>query len=39
MSDNKQKIYGPCSVRQQMVLQDNSVDILLTGGGKLVPPL
>lgn len=30
---DKQKVYGPCSVKQQMVLLDNDSDILLTGGG------
>lgn len=29
----EQKVYGPCSRRQQLVLTDHSVDILLTGGG------
>lgn len=28
-----QKVYGPCSRKQQMVLLENTVDILLTGGG------
>ncbi len=29
----QQKVYGPCSRRQQLVLLENEVDILLTGGG------
>lgn len=29
----KQKVYGPCSVKQQLVLLDDETDILLTGGG------
>lgn len=33
MSEVKQKVYGPCSRRQQLVLTENTVDILLTGGG------
>jgi hypothetical protein len=28
----------PCSVKQQMALTDFETDILLIGGGKLVPP-
>jgi predicted phage terminase large subunit-like protein len=28
-----QLIFGPCSLKQQMILQDNSTDILLCGGG------
>lgn len=30
---SEQKIYGPCSHKQMLVLTENSVDILLTGGG------
>jgi predicted phage terminase large subunit-like protein len=30
---SEQKIYGPCSEKQRLVLTENSVDILLTGGG------
>lgn len=33
MEANKQKVYGPCSIKQQMVLLDDETDILLTGGG------
>ena len=29
----EKKIFTPCSLKQQLVLQENSVDILLTGGG------
>jgi predicted phage terminase large subunit-like protein len=29
----KPKVYGPCSEKQRMVLQDNTTDILITGGG------
>jgi predicted phage terminase large subunit-like protein len=32
-ASTKQKIYGPCSRKQQLVLMDNEVDVLLTGGG------
>lgn len=35
----KPLIFGPASPKQQMVMEDNFTDILLTGGGKLVPPL
>ena len=31
----KGKVYGPCSKKQQLVLLENNVDILLTGGGEL----
>lgn len=33
MSEQEQKVYGPCSRRQQLVLVEDTVDILLTGGG------
>lgn len=34
------KVYGPCSEKQKLVLIENTVDILLTGGGESpVPPL
>jgi predicted phage terminase large subunit-like protein len=29
----KRKIFAPSSIKQQLVLQENNVDILLTGGG------
>lgn len=32
MSDNL--FFGPASLRQQMVLLDEKVDVLLTGGGE-----
>jgi hypothetical protein len=30
----KRKVFAPSSVKQQLVLQENDVDILLTGGGR-----
>lgn len=32
------KSYGPCSLKQQIILQDNTTDVILMGGGRLVPP-
>ena len=29
----EKKIFGPCSEKQRMVLQDNTTDVLLVGGG------
>jgi hypothetical protein len=37
MSDDR-LIFAPCSLKQQMILLDDDTDILLCGGGKLVPP-
>ena len=34
----ERKQFAASSEKQRMVLQENGVDILLTGGGKLVPP-
>ena len=36
---DKPLVFGPCSPKQKMVMEDNTTDILLVGGGKLVPPL
>lgn len=30
---DKRPVYGPCSIKQQLILQDDSTDILLCGGG------
>lgn len=32
---NKKPIFAPCSEKQRLVLMENEVDILLTGGGRL----
>ena len=37
MSTEK-KVFGPASEKQRMVLQDTTTDVILVGGGKLVPP-
>lgn len=34
----EKKTFAPSSLKQMMVLQENDVDILLTGGGELAPP-
>jgi predicted phage terminase large subunit-like protein len=31
--DQPQLVFGPCSIKQQLILQDNSTDVLLCGGG------
>jgi predicted phage terminase large subunit-like protein len=31
--DNEQLVFGPCSLKQQLILLDDSTDILLCGGG------
>lgn len=33
MSKNKKPVFGPKSEKQRMILQDNSTDVLLCGGG------
>lgn len=38
MSD-EQLVFAPCSLKQQLILLDDSTDILLCGGGRQVPPL
>jgi hypothetical protein len=30
----KRKVFAPSSLKQQLVLQENEVDIMLTGGGR-----
>ena len=35
----KKKTYGPASELQRIVLQDKTTDVILVGGGRLVPPL
>lgn len=39
--DENQNIpkFSPCSEKQRMILQDKTTDVILIGGGKLVPPL
>jgi len=32
------QVFGPASEKQRMVLQDNTTDVILVGGGKSVPP-
>jgi hypothetical protein len=39
MNDLAKPVFAPCSEKQRLVLQDNETDILLIGGGRLVPPL
>jgi hypothetical protein len=31
--------FGPCSEKQRLVLLENEVDILLTGGKRTLPPV
>lgn len=33
MAEDKRAVIGPCSLKQQMVLQDDQTDLLLIGGG------
>jgi hypothetical protein len=32
------QVFGPASEKQRLVLQDNTTDVILVGGGKSVPP-
>lgn len=34
MEQNRGPVFGPCSPKQKMVMEDNTTDILLVGGGK-----
>ncbi len=36
--ENEEVVLSPCSLKQQQVLVDLNTDMLLVGGGKLVPP-
>lgn len=38
MAKMPKKVYGPCSEKQRLILQDNTTDVILMGGGRLVPP-
>jgi hypothetical protein len=38
MTKKPRAVYGPCSERQKLILQDNTTDVILMGGGRLVPP-
>lgn len=33
MVKKDKKTYGPCSIKQQIILQDNTTDVILMGGG------
>jgi predicted phage terminase large subunit-like protein len=33
MAKQAKRSYGPCSVKQQIILQDNTTDVILMGGG------
>ena len=35
MTQNAKPVFAPCSEKQRLVLQDDSTDILLIGGGRL----
>jgi len=34
----EKKVFAPSSEKQRMVLMENEVDLLITGGGRVVPP-
>lgn len=33
MATKPKRSYGPCSERQKLILQDNTTDVILMGGG------
>ena len=38
MSKEQPVLFAPCSVNQRILMMDEETDVLITGGGKLVPP-
>jgi hypothetical protein len=32
MAKKQTRAYGPCSIKQQIILQDNTTDVILMGG-------
>jgi len=35
----EQMLFAPCSINQRILLMDETTDVIITGGGRLVPSL